>query len=406
MSVRFQVLSSFSIDALKANKMRSFLTMLGIIIGVAAVILMMSIGQGAQQQVLSRINSLGSNLLTVMPGAAGQFVRSGNVNTLTLKDAQAIAKLTGVACVAPTVRGSALATCGNKTWTTSISGTTQEITDISSLEIEQGRFFSESDVNGISAVAVIGQTVYENLFDSGADPVGSEIRLSGVTFKVIGLLKTIGASSGGDDRDDTIYIPVTTAQIRLLGTTNQSVNQVQVQVQDINQISTVQDEIASLLRKRHRLSDQADDDFNIRDITQIQNTAQNVTGILTLFLAGVAMISLIVGGIGIMNIMLVSVTERTREIGLRMAIGATRQDILNQFLYEAILLSLTGSFFGIVFGVAGSKIFSYFAKWSTAISIQAVVLSVVFALIIGVFFGYYPARRASRLNPAEALSFE
>lgn len=406
MSVRFEVLSRFSIDALKANKMRSFLTMLGIIIGVAAVILMMSIGQGAQKQVLSRINSLGSNLLTVMPGAAGQFVRSGNVNTLTLKDAQAIAKLTGVACVAPTVRGSALATSGNKTWTTSISGTTQEIADISSLEIDQGRFFSESDVDGISAVAVIGQTVYENLFDSGVDPVGSEIRLSGVSFKVIGLLKSLGASSGGDDRDDTIYIPVTTAQIRLLGITNQSVNQVQVQVQDINQMSAVQDEITSLLRKRHRLSDQADDDFNIRDITQLQTAAQNVTGILTLFLAGVAMISLIVGGIGIMNIMLVSVTERTREIGLRMAVGATKQDILNQFLYEAILLSLTGALFGIVFGVAGSKIFSYFANWSTAISIQAVVLSVVFAIIVGVFFGYYPALRASRLNPAEALSFE
>jgi len=406
LSVRFRVLSSFSIDALKANKMRSFLTMLGVIIGVAAVILMMSIGQGAQQQVLSRINSLGSNLLTVMPGAAGQFVRSGNVNTLTLKDAQAIAKLTGVARVAPTVRGNTLATCGNKTWTTEISGTTQEIADISSLEVELGRFFSETDVAGISSVAVIGQTVYENLFDAGVDPVGSEIRLSGISFKVIGLLKSLGASSGGPDRDDTIYIPVTTAQIRLLGKTDQSVNQIQVQVQDLNQMGTVQDEITSLLRKRHRLSDQADDDFNIRNITQLQTAAQNVTGILTLFLAGVAMISLIVGGIGIMNIMLVSVTERTREIGLRMAVGANKQDILNQFLYEAILLSLTGSFFGIVFGIAGSKIFSHFAKWSTAISIQAVVLSVAFALIVGVFFGYYPARRASRLNPAEALSFE
>jgi len=399
-------LSRFSIDALKANKMRSFLTMLGIIIGVAAVILMMSIGQGAQKQVLSRINSLGSNLLTVMPGASGQFVRSGNVDTLTLKDAQAISKLTGVVCVAPTVRGSALATYGNKTWTTSISGTTQEIEDISSLKIEQGRFFSESDADSFSAVAVIGQTVYENLFDYGADPIGSEIRLAGVSFKVIGLLESLGASSGGSDRDDTIYIPVTTAQIRLLGITNQSVNQVQVQVQDINQMSAVQDGITSLLRKRHRLSDQSDDDFNIRDITQLQTAAQNVAGILTLFLAGVAMISLIVGGIGIMNIMLVSVTERTREIGLRMAIGATKQDILNQFLYEAILLSLTGSLFGIVLGIAGSKIFSYFANWSTTISIQAVVLSVAFALIVGVFFGYYPARRASRLNPAEALSFE
>ncbi|MFA5385287.1 MAG: FtsX-like permease family protein [Eubacteriales bacterium] len=189
---------------------------------------------------------------------------------------------------------------------------------------------------------------------------------------------------------------------------NKSVNQlqVQVQVQDTNQMSAVQDEITSLLRKRHRISDNADDDFNIRDITQIQETAENVTTTLTLFLAGVAMIPLIVGGIGIMNIMLVSVTERTREIGLRMAIGAARQDILNQFLYEAILLSLAGSLFGIVFGLAGTKIFSYFASWSTSISIQAIVLSVAFALVVGVFFGYYPARRASRFNPAEALSFE
>jgi len=406
MSVKIGVLSDFAFRALKANKLRSMLTMLGIIIGVAAVILMMSIGQGAQQQVMSRINRLGTNMLTVLPGAAGQFVRTGTVNTLTLQDVESVRQLPGVQLAAPTVRSGQLITYSNKTWTTSITGTSPEIVGISSLTIERGRFFSQSDVSSAAPVAVIGQTVYTNLYTPGVNPVGTEIRIQGEAYRVIGLLQSVGASSGGSDQDDVVYIPVTTAQLRLLGITNQSINMMQVQVASQEQMSSVQEAITSLLRKRHRLADNQDDDFNIRNMAQLQSEAQNITGILTLFLAGVAAISLIVGGIGVMNIMLVSVTERTREIGVRMALGASRQDILNQFLYEAVFLSLSGSFIGIVVGIAGSKIFSTFSGWPTVVSVTSIIVAVGFALLVGIFFGYYPARQAARLKPAEALSYE
>lgn len=406
MSVRIRVLSDFAFRALKANKMRSALTMLGIVIGVAAVILMMSIGQGAQQQVMARINRLGTNTLTIFPGAAGQFVRSGTVNTLTLDDVEAVRQIPGVQAAAPTVRSGQLITYGNKTWTTSITGTTPELAEISSLTLDAGRFFDQSDVNSAGMVAVIGQTVYENLYTPGVNPVGTEIRIGGESYRVIGLLQSIGASSGGSDQDDVIYIPVTTAQLRLLGITNRSISMMQVQVAGQDEMAGVQQAITYLLRKRHRLNDNQDDDFTIRNMAQLQSEAQNITGILTLFLAGVAAISLIVGGIGVMNIMLVSVTERTREIGVRMALGASRQDILNQFLLEAVLMSLSGSFIGIIVGVAGSRIFSAFSGWSTAISPLSVIIAVAFALMVGVFFGYYPALQASRLKPAEALSYE
>lgn len=406
MSVRIGILSDFAFRALKANKMRSFLTMLGIIIGVAAVIVMMSIGQGAREQVMSRINRLGTNMLTIFPGAAGQFVRSGTANTLTMQDAEAVRQLSGVLFVAPTVRTSQLVTCGNKTWTTSITGTTPDITGISSLSLERGRFFSETDVNSAATVAVIGQTVYENLYSNGTNPIGTEIRIQGESYRVIGLLQSVGASAGGNDQDDIIYIPIKTAQVRILGSTDQSIGMMQVQVASQEQMASVQQAITNLLRKRHRLADSQDDDFTIRNMAQLQNEAQNITGILTLFLAGVAGISLIVGGIGVMNIMLVSVKERTREIGIRMAIGASKRDILNQFLFEAVLLSLSGSFIGIATGIAASKIFSTLSGWPTVISATSIILSVGFAFLVGVFFGYYPALQASRLRPAEALSYE
>jgi len=408
LSVKFSVLGDFSVQALKANKMRSFLTMLGIIIGVAAVILMMAIGQGAQDRVLAQINSLGSNMLMVLPGAAGQFVRGaeGSVNTMTLQDAQAVARLPYVAYAAPIVRGNGLATYKDQTWTTSIQGTTPDVVNISSLQMAQGRFFDQSDVQSVSPVAVIGQTVYQNLYPDGSNPVGTQIRINGVAFRVIGLLQTRGASSMGQDQDDIIYIPVTTAQIRLLGITNQTINAMQVQVQSKDEMDNVQTEITSLLRKRHRLAANQDNDFNIRNMAQIQSAAENVTGLMTIFLAGVAAISLVVGGIGVMNIMLVSVTERTREIGVRMAIGASKKDVLNQFLLEAVLLSLVGSFFGILTGVVGAKIFAFFTRWPTPVSLFSILLAVGFSIVIGVFFGYYPARRAANLNPAEALSYE
>ncbi|MGB9792569.1 MAG: ABC transporter permease [Thermacetogeniaceae bacterium] len=406
MPAKLRVLSDFALRALKANKMRSALTMLGIVIGVAAVILMMSIGQGAQQQVMSRINRLGTNTLTIFPGAAGQFVRSGTANTLTLDDAEAVRRIPGVEAAAPQVRSSQLLTRGSNTWTAPVIGTAPEIADISSLSLEYGRFFDESDVSGARMVAVIGQTVYENLYTPGTNPVGTKITIGGESYKVIGLLQAVGASSGGSDQDDVVYIPVTTAQLRLIGATNKAVNMIQVKVRSLEEMDGVQQAIAYLLRKRHRLSDSQDDDFTIRNMAQLQSEAQNITGILTLFLAGVAAISLIVGGIGVMNIMLVSVTERTREIGIRMALGASRQDILRQFLLEAVFLSMSGALVGIIVGIAGSRVFSAFSGWTTAVSLSSVIIAAAFALMVGIFFGYYPALQASRLKPAEALSYE
>lgn len=407
MAVKFSILSDFATRALKANKMRSFLTMLGIIIGVGAVVLMMSIGQGTQAQMMANINRLGTNMLMVSPGASGQFgVRTSTTNTMTLKDAEAVAKLDGVAAVAPTVRASGLITYGNQTWTTSTTGTTPAAVQISSLTVAQGRFIDDSDVTSISPVAVLGQTVYTNLYPSGGNPVGTQIRIKGVSFKVIGLLKSQGSSSGGNDQDDIVYIPVTTAQIRMSGITNQTINMMQVQVASKEQMDSVQNAIETLLRTRHRLSTGKADDFRITNMAQIQETAASVSSSMILFLASVAGISLIVGGIGIMNIMLVSVTERTREIGVRMAIGASRQDILSQFLLEAVMLSLLGALFGIIFGIGGAKLFSYFAKMSAPISVSSILISVGFSIFVGVFFGYYPATRAARLNPAEALGYE
>ncbi len=358
MTVKVGVLSDFATRALMANKMRSFLTMLGIIIGVGAVILMLSIGNGTSQQVLSSINRLGSNLLIVMPGAAGQFgVRTATTNTLSIQDSNDIGQLPGVAAVSPEVRSGVLATYGDQSWTTTLTGSSPEIATISSLTIDQGRFFTQDDMTSIAPVAVIGQTVYTNLYPNGGNPVGTQIRIKGVEFTVIGLLNTIGASGAGGDQDDVIYMPVTTAMIRLLGITNQTISLLYVQVASSNEMTSVQSAMETLLRKNHRLAASAADDFRITNLAQIQATASSITGILTLFLAGVATISLIVGGIGIMNIMLVSVTERTREIGMRMALGASRQDILRQFLLEAVMLTMSGAAIGIILGIGGSRSF-------------------------------------------------
>jgi putative ABC transport system permease protein len=407
MAVKFGVLSDFAIRALKANKLRSFLTMLGIIIGVGAVVLMMGIGQGEQNQVAANLARLGTNLLLVSPGAAGQFgVRTTTTNTMTLGDATAVAALPDVAEVAPTERASGLVTYSDQTDTTTTTGTTPAIVDISSLTIAQGRFFDDTDDQDIAPVAVLGQTPYQTLYPDGGNPVGTKIRIGSVSYTVIGLLQTIGAGAGGGDQDDVIYIPITTAMIRMQGDTKQTINSMEVQVDSKNNMNSVQNALDALLRQRHGLSTSQQDDFRITNMAQIQATASSIIGILTAFLASVAGISLVVGGIGIMNIMLVSVTERTREIGVRMAIGASRQDILLQFLMEAIMLSLLGAVIGILLGIAGTSIFSFFAKMAAPISMTAILVSVGFSMAVGVFFGYYPARKAAHLNPADALGYE
>lgn len=399
-------LFKFSLQALLANKLRSALTILGVVIGVAAVILMMAIGQGAQASVAAQIQSLGSNLLVVMPGAAGQFVRgsSGQRTTLKLEDANAIARLPFVRHVAPEVRSNQLAVHGNNTWTTNITGTTLDLMDIRTLTLEEGRFFNEEEAGRGESVAVLGPTVMKNLFSAGENPIGQTIRVKNVTLTVIGVVKPIGASLGGQDQDDMIYTPVRTAQIRLLG--QDYVNAIDVQVEQQEQMETVLEEVTALLRSRHHITPPQQDDFNVRNLTAIMNTAENISRLLTIFLAGVAAISLVVGGIGIMNIMLVSVTERTREIGVRMAVGATETDILKQFLLEAVFLSMAGAAAGILIGYAGTRLFGYFIKWPMHVSLFSVLLAVGFSVLTGVFFGYYPARRAAALNPSEALSFE
>ena len=394
-------------NGIKANKMRSILTMLGIIIGISAVIIMISVGQGATRQVSDRISSMGSNLLTVSPGAGqGGLVRgaAGSVNTLTVADSEAIKGLANVAYVAPELGGSATFAYANRTWTTQYNGTTPEYQFIQDWPAESGSFFSWDDVDSATPVVVLGKTVAANLFPDGSDPVGANIRINRISFTVVGVLSSKSSGLGGQDQDDAALIPVTTAQRRLMGVNY--VRSINVQAASIESMSAVQTSIEQLLRERHRLTGATESDFNIRNMAELLETVESTTAILTLFLASVAAISLVVGGIGIMNIMLVSVTERTREIGLRMAVGATEGDIRNQFLVEALTLCLAGGIIGILVGFLGSKLIANLAAWPTTVTLNSVLLSAGFSLTIGLFFGYYPAKKAASLDPIEALRFE
>ncbi|MGI6286033.1 ABC transporter permease [Neomoorella humiferrea] len=389
---------------LMANKMRSLLTMLGIIIGVAAVIIMVSIGQGATAQVTERIARMGSNILMVRPGTGFGPVRgAAGINTLTLTDAEAIAALPLVENVAPEVNQQATAAAGSQTWSTTVKGTTTAYIKIRNLETTAGSFFTDEDVVYARQVAVLGPTVEANLFPGGS-AVGKTITINNLRFTVVGVLKAQGGGMGGQDQDDMIYIPVTTAQQRFSGSKNVQV--INVQARDAASLSTVQDEVTSLLRRRHRLSDQKEDDFNIQNMTAIMETVEATTRTMTLLLAGVAAVSLIVGGIGIMNIMLVSVTERTREIGIRMAVGATSGAILSQFLIEALVLSLAGGIIGLFAGFLGSRLIAMLAGWPAVIAPGSILLAIGFSALVGVFFGYYPARRAATADPIEALRYE
>ncbi|OPY58734.1 MAG: Macrolide export ATP-binding/permease protein MacB [Pelotomaculum sp. PtaU1.Bin035] len=403
-----QLASNFevAINGIKANKLRSSLTMLGIIIGVAAVIIMISVGQGASKKISDQISSMGSNLLMVFSGTGQGPVRgaSGSVNTLTLEDAKAIAGLSMVSNAVPELSTSANIAYNNQTWTSQADGTTPEMQSIKKWPISLGSFFTADDVANASLVAVLGKTVADNLFPSGVDPVGSTIRINKLAFTVVGVLASKGAAMAGQDQDDVIYVPVTTVQKRMMGVNY--VRTINVQTETENSMAFVQSNIEDLLRERHRLTGAKSDDFNVRNLTSVLEAAETSTGVMTLLLASVAAVSLLVGGIGIMNIMLVSVTERTREIGLRMAVGATERDIRNQFLVEALVLCLTGGVAGILTGIAGSKIISKFAGWSTYVTIYSILISAGFSAAIGVFFGYYPAKKAAGLDPIEALRFE
>lgn len=392
--------------SLIANKMRSILTMLGIIIGVAAVIALVSIGNGVKQDIQNSISSLGSNLLMVMPGAPrtpGVRPSQGSMKSLKVSDYQAISKLDGVKAASPYTANSYVTIYQSKNWTTTVSGVSSNFQDVNNWTMAEGRFISSKNVENRERVAVVGQTVVKNLF-AGEDPVGKEIRVKNIPFRVIGVLNSKGNGTMGNDQDDVIFIPYTTAMERVEGV--DYLRMVYVVASDDNGIDRLQSDIENLLRVRHSIKDTNLDDFNIQNMKSIMETMEQTTGTLTLFLGAVAAISLVVGGIGIMNIMLVSVTERTREIGIRKALGATYFVIVIQFLIEAVVISLMGGLIGIALGIGASKLIGLASGMSTVISVPTIVLSFAFSMAIGLVFGIYPARKAAKLNPIDALHYE
>ena len=392
--------------SLIANKMRSILTMLGIIIGVAAVIALVSIGNGVKQDIQNSISSLGSNLLMVMPGAPrtpGVRPSQGSMKSLKVSDYQAISKLDGVKAASPYTANSYVTIYQSKNWTTTVSGVSSNFQDVNNWTMAEGRFISSKNVENRERVAVVGQTVVKNLF-AGEDPVGKEIRVKNIPFRVIGVLNSKGNGTMGNDQDDVIFIPYTTAMERVEGV--DYLRMIYVVANDDNGIDRLQSDIENLLRVRHSIKDTNLDDFNIQNMKSIMETMEQTTGTLTVFLGAVAAISLVVGGIGIMNIMLVSVTERTREIGIRKALGATYFVIVIQFLIEAVVISLMGGLIGIALGIGASKLIGLASGMSTVISVPTIVLSFAFSMAIGLVFGIYPARKAAKLNPIDALHYE
>ncbi|MBI5100310.1 MAG: ABC transporter permease [Nitrospirae bacterium] len=399
-----------SFRALRVNKMRSALTMLGIIIGVGAVIAMLAVGTGASSQISEQISKMGSNMIMIVPGtttAGGVRMGAGTQSTLTMADAEAIQKeCSAVSDVAPVHSGVAQVVSGHLNWSTGITGTTQSMLNVRDWPLSSGRPFTQQDVRSATKVCLLGQTVVDNLF-GGADPLGQIVRIKKIPFTVIGVLGPKGQSPNGQDQDDTIYVPITTAQKKLFGTTFPGmVRVIMVKANSSEELSTAERQINDLLRQRHRISNKQDPDFSVRNLTQMMQAAEQSSRVMTLLLGAIASVSLLVGGIGIMNIMLVSVTERTREIGIRMAIGAKTWDIRLQFIIEALTLSMIGGTAGIIIGLGGSHILSILAGWPTIVSIPSVMLSFGFSALIGIFFGYFPAYKASLLDPIDALRYE
>ncbi|HEV3330140.1 MAG TPA: ABC transporter permease [Bryobacteraceae bacterium] len=401
-----------ALRALRVNRLRSALTMLGIIIGVGAVIAMVAVGSGATARIQQQIQAIGSNLIMVTPGSLtsnGIRLGSGAGVTLTEDDAKAIAaECPAVAAVAPVVRGGAQVMYGNNNWATQIQGTTLDYLTTRDQTVDQGNPFTVDDVNSGAKVALLGRTVAQNLFGD-ANPVGQTIRIKNVPFAVDGVLSAKGQSMTGQDQDDLVLIPISTAKRQILGASQanaRSVGTLMVQAVNSGSMDEAQNEMQSLLRQRHRIQPGQDDDFTVRNLSEVFAAQESSAKVMSILLGAIASVSLIVGGIGIMNIMLVSVTERTREIGLRLAIGAKTRDILSQFLVEAVTLSILGGVAGILSGIGASLLISYFAGWSTLVSPTAIVMAFAFSGLVGVFFGYYPARKAALLDPIDALRYE
>jgi putative ABC transport system permease protein len=395
--------------ALARNKMRAALTMLGIIIGVSAVIAMVSIGQGAQASVQAQIENMGTNLLFISAGAQNVGgVRSGagdtGTNTLTAEDLDAIRReVPSVAMVTPNVNARSQLVSGNLNWSTSVQGVSEQFPDVRKWTVQSGEFFAETDVRTAARVIVLGQTIADNLFP-GMDPVGQTVRVMNLPFRVVGVMARKGQDPQGRDQDDTALAPYTTVQKKILGSPRLQIAYVSAISQDATY--TAQAQITDLLRQRHKLSASDANDFTVRNMTDVAEAANQTNSIMTILLGSIAGVSLLVGGIGIMNIMLVSVTERTREIGIRMAIGARASAVRTQFLIESIVLSLTGGLAGILLGIIASLAIPLMLGWPTLVSTSAIIGSVLFSAAVGIFFGYYPARKAAGLDPIEALRYE
>jgi len=401
-----------ALRALRVNKLRSALTMLGIIIGVSAVIAMMAVGAGARERIAAQIRSIGSNVIIILSGSTtsgGIRVGSGSVLTLTEDDATAIAReVPTVEAAAPTMRGTAQVVFGNQNWSTVIQGATPEYLVVREWPVVSGRDIISQDVDGAAKVVLLGQTVAANLFGD-SDPLGEIIRIKKVPFTVVGILAAKGQSAFGQDQDDIVVIPLSTAKRKVLGVSQanpRSVGAIIVRAKGPEWMDEAVEQMTVLLRQRHRLQSWQEDDFTVRNLSEVFAAQEESARTMSLLLGAIASVSLLVGGIGIMNIMLVSVTERTREIGIRMAVGARERDILTQFLIEAVTLALIGGIVGIALGVGGSALLSFLAQWETLIAPQAILLAFLFSTVVGVFFGYYPARKAASLDPIEALRYE
>jgi putative ABC transport system permease protein len=408
--MNFPMTFRIAYKALGRNKMRSGLTMLGIIIGVGAVIAMIAIGSGAKARIQEQIASMGSNLIIVLSGSAtsgGMRFGSGSVPTLTVDDSKAIsAECSAVKYSAPVIQGVTQVVYGNQNWSTLTYASTPEALLIRDWPVVRGRAVTQSDVEGAAKVCLLGQTVVDNLFGD-IDPVGQVVRIKQFPFTVIGVLSLKGQTTWGQDQDDVVYVPLTTGQRLLFGQQFPGmVRAISVQAAGPDTMKQAEDEITQLLRQRHRIRPSQENDFTVRNLTEMMSTAEESARVMSLLLGAIASISLLVGGIGIMNIMLVSVTERTREIGIRMAVGARGRDILYQFLIESLVLSLIGGVIGIFLGLGTSRLIAQVFKWPTLISFQALLLSFSFAGGVGVFFGFYPARKAANLDPIEALRYE